>query len=502
MKNKIIKITICAVMLVATLFAMLVPSMAAEPNQSETLFIDFLDEEDERVHLIVQDSYTYSNGVLQSTGIMTDDGFGLANAIDLDIPSRFYMATLSLRGANVPSFSIMWRYDNHNGWCFSARDDTLYLSSTNTVVGKLSAEYSLNITYFIDLSSFRMYYMVYSTDPSSRMSVGSFDLASTATANTRPTRRFMYLYVAPSDRLGTLYIEQMELRELPNPNATTSGSFFDLDHAYEYGYLDGYENGYVAGNDSGYDRGYDVGFGDGVDVGIGQGYASGYDDGYENGYVAGDDSGYAAGIEEGYASGYEVGYNNGYVAGDAVGNEVGYASGYYLGKTVGYEQGYSEGESNGYEYGFTDGKTEGLTEGYNNGFAEGKTEGLTEGYNNGFTEGKTEGFGEGYERGYYEGEIDGLGARQDYWYNTGHADGYDKGLKEYYNDLYEKGLENIDGNHGTGVQGFLAGMWSGTQGFMQELLDGITFSGLSLRSIVSTCLAVIIAAFIIRLLKG
>lgn len=180
------------------------------------------------------------------------------------------------------------------------------------------------------------------------------------------------------------------------------------------------------------------------------GYTDGESEGHFNGYKEGYDIGSGHGFQEGYEEGYDEGKDDGYAEGVEVSFDVG--------AEFGYESGFRVGKSEGYDHGYEDGKSDGLTEG------------------------EEIGYGEGYGKGYDVGKVD--------------------GKKEYYNELYEKGLENIDGNQGTGVQGFLAGMWNGTQGFVQELLDGITFSGLSLRSILSTCLAIIMAAYIIRLLKG
>lgn len=188
---------------------------------------------------------------------------------------------------------------------------------------------------------------------------------------------------------------------------------------------------------------------------------------YKEGFY---DSGYADGESEGHFNGYKEGYD----VGSGHGFEEGYGIGYDEGKDDGYAEGVEVSFDVGAEFGYESGFRAGKSEGYDHGYENGKSDGLTEG--------EEIGYGEGYGKGYDVGKVD--------------------GKKEYYNELYEKGLENIDSNQGTGVQGFLAGMWNGTQGFVQELLDGITFSGLSLRSIVSTVLAIAMAAFLIRLLKG
>ncbi len=119
----------------------------------------------------------------------------------------------------------------------------------------------------------------------------------------------------------------------------------------------------------------------------------------------------------------------------------------------------------------------------------------------GYSQGWSEGWSQGLASGYEDGHLNGYRTGKNEGYQNGKKDGYTEGKNEYYNELYEKGLEAIDENEGTMIQGFLAGMWNGVQNFVQELLDGITFSGLSLRSIVTTLFAVLFAAFIIRMVR-
>ncbi len=163
---------------------------------------------------------------------------------------------------------------------------------------------------------------------------------------------------------------------------------------------------------------------------------------------------------------------------------------YYDYYTSGFENGFVSGQDYGYALGDA--------AGYDRGYGKGQTDG----YNSGYNQGQTDGYTSGYQAGKNDGYNNGVGVKDEYWYDKGVADGRIEGKNEYYNELYEKGLEAIDENNGSMIQGFLSGMWNGVQNFVQELLDGITFSGLSLRSIVTTLFAILFAAFIIRMLKG
>ena len=118
-------------------------------------------------------------------------------------------------------------------------------------------------------------------------------------------------------------------------------------------------------------------------------------------------------------------------------------------------------------------------------------------YNDGYANGKRDGFSDGYDVGkmnsYDIGYTDGK--------NDGYKEAYNSALSDY-NDSYGDVYNKIDSNEGTVTQGFLAGMWSGVQNFMQTILNGVTFSGLSLLAIVSTLLAILLAAFIIKMIRG
>lgn len=162
--------------------------------------------------------------------------------------------------------------------------------------------------------------------------------------------------------------------------------------------------------------------------------------------------------------------------------------------TDGFDMGYQEGQNSGYNSGYDSGYHEGLGVGYGDGYEAGvhDTEypAWDRGYKNGFSD------------GFLDGEEAGLAIGYDEGYAVGKADGYQQGAKDTYNDAFQSTLDKIDENEGTLTQGFLAGMWNGVQSFVQELLDGITFSGLSLRSIVTTLFAIVIAAFVIKIVKG
>ena len=161
-----------------------------------------------------------------------------------------------------------------------------------------------------------------------------------------------------------------------------------------------------------------------------------------------------------------------------------------------YESGYNSGVNDGYSIGWSGAIDELQPEweqeandaydrGYGQGYATGNTDGKKEGYATGKTEGKNE--------GYAAGKVDGK--------NEGYKEAYDKYL-EQFNEQYDTALSQIDKNEGTLTQGFLAGMWNGTQNFLQTILNGVTFSGLSLMAIVSTLIAILIAAFVIKMIRG
>jgi len=92
--------------------------------------------------------------------------------------------------------------------------------------------------------------------------------------------------------------------------------------------------------------------------------------------------------------------------------------------------------------------------------------------------------------------------------------GFDEGYQESYNDLYDQlysGIEDtmdkaensIDEKaNGSFIQGFLAGMWNGVTAFISMILEGVTFSGLKLINIVATALGILIAVFVIKMVKG
>lgn len=198
-------------------------------------------------------------------------------------------------------------------------------------------------------------------------------------------------------------------------------------------------------------------------------------------------NGYSNGFSEGYDEGYDVGYDWGY--------EVGHGDGYESGSEDGYQNGYKNGETMGYINGYEQGEMDGSDRGYADGFTNGWQEGFEEsvynfanGYDKGFAEGKTEGYKDGYS------------ATMDV--DTAYANGYTDGYETAYKENYEETVNKISPNEGTLTQGFLAGMWNGTQNFVQEILDGVTFSGLSLRSIVTTVFSIALAAFLVRLLRG
>lgn len=155
-----------------------------------------------------------------------------------------------------------------------------------------------------------------------------------------------------------------------------------------------------------------------------------------------------------------------------------------------------------YMNGFQTGMDHGLSDGYSNGYADGKQDGHNEGYNEGFTIGKTEGFQDGYSKGETDGYNSGYTEGEHAGYNSAYPIAKEEGRQEGYNQAYQQNLEHLDSTDGSITQGFLSGMWSGMQNFVNNFLDGITFSGLSLRMVLTTLLAILFAYFVLRMVRG
>lgn len=185
--------------------------------------------------------------------------------------------------------------------------------------------------------------------------------------------------------------------------------------------------------------------------------------------------------------------------------ELGRADGYGNGKT----DGYAEGDAAGYNRGKEDGYSEGYTQGHVDGSRESYYDGYSEGVNSGLAEGRKQGEEAGYNRGKEDG------------YDCGYRAGVDNSYNEIQKDFSQKIQQSTDdfskifnenssklrdrlqvGGNGTLTEGFLAGMWNGTTDFVQMILTGFTFSGLSLMNIVATFLGIMIAAFVIKMVKG
>ena len=129
---------------------------------------------------------------------------------------------------------------------------------------------------------------------------------------------------------------------------------------------------------------------------------------------------------------------------------------------------------------------------YIDGFADGKTEG----YNNGYSVGKSDGF--------YEGQIDGFALGRETGYKRGEADGYAKGETDGYNNGYSDGkrdgyvLGEADGWDNaikdsdevkTAIGGIFTGIFDGCVDSFNELTEGVTLMGLTLKQILLTIAA-------------
>lgn len=111
---------------------------------------------------------------------------------------------------------------------------------------------------------------------------------------------------------------------------------------------------------------------------------------------------------------------------------------------------------------------------------------------------------------YEEGKTDGASEVYTPAYDEGYSDGYQDSYKDLYDQLHsgikdtmDKAENSIDENaNGSFIQGFLAGMWNGVTAFISMILEGVTFSGLKLINIVATALGILIAVFVIKMIKG
>ena len=195
---------------------------------------------------------------------------------------------------------------------------------------------------------------------------------------------------------------------------------------------------------------------------------------YQDGYTAGQTVGYTEGYEDGEVDGESAGYNKGYTAGTkrtdgyqaAKRDVLTSANNLWLQYVVGMS-GYPEG----YEFFEIDDILSGTCEYVHN---SAYVDGIEFGRNSGYSLGYSAGHDEGYTYGYNAGKTE-------------------NSMTEYANA--------IDKNEGTLIQGFLAGMWNGATNFIQPILNGVTFSGLSLMTILATAFAILVAAFIIKIIR-
>ena len=208
---------------------------------------------------------------------------------------------------------------------------------------------------------------------------------------------------------------------------------------------------------------YDEGFEAGKNQGYTLGHIDGYDKGYGLGYTDGERAGYDDAIDSAREQVYENAYNTGYLEGDRDGYERG------------WEQGYESGEDLGYSNGFTTGKNEGLSEGYENGHTDGRLEGLEDGYENGYGTGKNDGYEEGRQ------------TAQDAAYNQGKQEGWNEAIQD---------SEEVK----TAIGGLFSGIFDGIVDSFNELTEGVTLMGLTLKQILLTIAGIGIIGLVIVLL--
>ena len=138
----------------------------------------------------------------------------------------------------------------------------------------------------------------------------------------------------------------------------------------------------------------------------------------------------------------------------------------------GYQEGYNDGYYFGYDNGYIAGEVHGSEYGYENGYTDGYAEGLTKAndyaYNSGYEIGKEEGRGEGYNTGYAVGKHAG--------YILGEADGWENAIKD---------ADEVK----TAIGGIFTGVFDGAVDSFNELTEGITIMGLTLKQILLTIAA-------------
>ena len=133
-----------------------------------------------------------------------------------------------------------------------------------------------------------------------------------------------------------------------------------------------------------------------------------------------------------------------------------------------YSYGYDRGHSIGYAQGQESGYDQGYTVGYNTGHAEGLTKANDYAYNSGYEIGHEEGRAEGYNNGYSVGKNAG--------YILGEADGW------------KNAIEDAD-EVKTAIGGIFTGIFDGAVDSFNELTEGITIMGLTLKQILLTIVA-------------
>ena len=452
MKNKLIKIFSVMAIIIMVASATVLPTLAEAPDELFThdVLDDWYDPASPYHSWYVPPCFDFNYGGGHAYLDCYDGrpgSFELSVYHYMDFTGQFVQVNFDFRGCGVPHASIYYDITGYTGRAFYIANDKLYLDD-GTELSTFNEEFVTHLTYWIDVDSLNIYYFVHSDDPFTRVSIGSYCLYDNSTDSSTEGIEFFRLVVdGRSDFTGSYEFHELSVSQLPNPNGMTSSSFSDTFNGYSNGFSEGYEEGFADGDQSGYN--------------------SGWADGNEEGY------------DEGYDWGYEVGHGDGYESG----SEDGYQNGYTNGETMGYINGYEQGEMDGIDRGYADGFSSGWQEGF-----EESVHNFASGYDKGFAEGKTEGYKDGYS------------ATMDV--DTAYANGYTDGYETAYKENYEETVNKISPNEGTLTQGFLAGMWNGTQNFVQEILDGVTFSGLSLRAIVTTCVSLVLAVFIIRLLKG
>ena len=186
---------------------------------------------------------------------------------------------------------------------------------------------------------------------------------------------------------------------------------------------------------------------------------------------------YSTVFNDKYDEGFEAGKNQGYTLGHIDGYDKGYGLGYTDGERAGYDDAIDSAREqvyeNAYNTGYFDGNRDGVDTGYDLGYEGGYSTGVSDGYSNGSTDGYNEGYSVGKSEGYSEGRQ----TAQDAAYAEGKQDGWNEAIQD---------SEEVK----TAIGGIFSGIFDGCVDSFNELTEGVTLMGITLKQILLTIVAI------------